>query len=55
MNVAGETDKRSFLPLVHYKVSAQKQYAIDFDLDCARPAVTVEIGPGGEAAFKAQP
>jgi hypothetical protein len=40
---------------VPYKVPAQKQYAIDFDFDCASPSLTVEIGPGGEAILKAQP
>jgi hypothetical protein len=40
---------------VPYKVPAQKQYALDFNFNCARPALSVEIGPGGEAVLKTQP
>jgi hypothetical protein len=40
---------------VPYKVPAQKQYAIDFAFDCARPALSVEIGPGGEAVLNTHP
>jgi len=33
---------------VPYKVPAQKQYAVDFAFDCARPAMSVEIGPAAK-------